>query len=202
MVASRTPDDRRTRLDVVPNRYHSGTMPAQASDRKDRHRLTADVPEAVDARVRQTARDLYRGVVSDAVAAALEALQWMIEAKSRGMRVVATDADSLPAAYEEPRIPGLGALGHEWTWLVRRDHPWRRQLWIKGRNIAAGQLARTAAIEHWTPEQAAEEYDLPVAAVVEAFRYSATARDLIAAEEAENRIAATRYERPSAAVSR
>ena len=77
---------------------------------------------------------------------------------------------------------------------MHRDHPWRRQLWIKGRNIAAGDLARTAAIEGWTADETAREFDLPVDAVLEAQRYAEIARDLIAAEEAEDRIVAQRYE--------
>lgn len=176
-------------------------MTAARRPQKSRHRLSADVPEATDARVRETARTLYRGVVSDAVTTALETFQWIVDARSRGKRVIATDADSLPATYEEPMIAGLEGLGQGWTWLVRRDHPWRRQLWVKGRNITAGDLARTASGEGWSPEETARQFDLPVEAVVEAFRYAGNARELIAAEEAENRIVAQRYEHPRAPVS-
>lgn len=165
-----------------------------ATPRKSRHRLFADVPEATDAQVRQTARTFYRGVVSDAVTTALETFNWVVDARMRGKRVIATDADMLPGTYEEPVIAGLESAGQQWTWLVARDHSWRRQLWIKGRNIAAGDLAHTAAIEGWTAEDAAREFDLPVEAVLEAQRYAEVARDLIAAEEAENRIVAQRYE--------
>jgi hypothetical protein len=95
---------------------------------------------------------------------------------------------------------GLEGLGHRWIWLVSREHPWRRQLWIKGRSIAAGDLARTVAIEGWTAEEAAREFDLPVDAILEAQRYAGVHRDLIAAEEAENRIAAQRFEPERAAL--
>lgn len=161
---------------------------------KTRHRLSADVPERTQARVRETAVRYYRGVVSDAVTAALETFQWVVDARSRGKRVIATDVDSLPESYEELVIAGLDTGTGEWTWLVKREHPWRRQLWIKGRNIAAGVLARTAAANGWTPEKAADEYDLPLPAVIEAIRYAETASDLIDAEEAENHILAKRYE--------
>ena len=167
-----------------------------------RHRLSADVPEATEARVRETARVFYRGVVSDAVTTALDTFQWVVDARRRGKRVIATDDDSLPERFEEPLIAGLEGLGQEWQWLVRRDHPWRRQLWIKGRNLGAGDLARTAAVEGWTPERAAAEFDLPVEAVVEALRYAETAHELIAAEEAENRIAAQRHEQRHAPLPR
>ena len=184
---------------MVPSWCHSRAMTKGARS-KSRHRLSADVPETTDARVRQTARTFYRGVVSDAVTTALDTFHWVVDARLRGKRVIATDPETLPQAFEEPVIAGLEALGQEWTWLVRRDHPWRRQLWIKGRNLTAGDLARTAAIEGWSPEDIARQYDLPVEAVLEAQRYAETARDLIEAEEAENRIVAQRYERQSAAV--
>jgi hypothetical protein len=159
-----------------------------------RHRLSADVPEATEARVRELARVLYRGVVSDAVTSALDTFQWVVDARSRGKRVIATDDVDLPARFEEPVISGLEAVGQEWQWLVRREHPWRRQLWVKGRNLTAGDLARTAAIERWTAEQTADQYDVPLDAVIEAFRYAVSARDLIEAEEAENRLLAQRFE--------
>jgi uncharacterized protein (DUF433 family) len=176
-------------------------MTASRRAEKQRHRLSADVPEATDARVRETAKVFYRGVVSDAVTTALETFQWVVDARRRGKRVIATDADSLPPTFEEPVIAGLEGLGQDWTWLVRRDHPWRRQLWVKGRNMTAGDLVRTASIEGWAPEEAAHQFDLPLDAVVEALRYTESARDLIAAEEAENRIVAKRYEHQRAPVS-
>lgn len=187
----------RLRIDVVPIWHQNGAMDSEYPI-KTRHRLSADVPERTQARVRETAGRYYRGVVSDAVTTALETFQWVVDARSRGKRVIATDAESLPASYEELVIAGLDSVGSgEWTWLVKREHPWRRQLWIKGRNIAAGTLARTAAANSWTPEQAADEYDLPVDAVVEAIRYADATAELIDAEEAENRMVAKRYERAS-----
>jgi len=173
-------------------------MSSSRRPEKSRHRLSADVPEATEARVRETARVFYRGVVSDAVTTALETFQWVVDARTRGKRVIATDSGSLPPTYEEPVIAGLEGLGQDWTWLVRRDHPWRRQLWVKGRNLTAGDLVRTASIEGWPPEETARQFDVPLEAVIEALRYAEVARELIAAEEAENRILAQRYERQRA----
>jgi hypothetical protein len=56
--------------------------------------------------------------------------------------------------------------------------------------LAAGDLARTAEIEGWNPEQAASQFDLPVDAVFEAQRYLSLNRDLVVAEERENALAA------------
>ncbi len=99
-------------------------------------------------------------------------------------------AEDLPARYAEPLMPGLVDPDDEWTWLVRRPHPWRRQPFLKGTRIAAGDLARTIEIEGWNDVHAAEEYGLPVEAVREAREYLGRHRDLVLAEERENALAA------------
>ena len=53
----------------------------------------------------------------------------------------------------------------EWTYLVARPHPWRRQLFVRGRNLTVGHLVMTMRANRLTPEQAAEELDLPIEAV-------------------------------------
>lgn len=88
-------------------------------------------------------------------------------------------------------LPGLeGAMTAKWKWLVEREHPWRRQLWIKGRRVAAGDLARTVEIEGWSAGQGADAFDLPVDAIEEAMQYLAENRELVLAEERENSLAA------------
>ncbi len=161
------------------------------SPQSRRHRLTADVSEATSARVRQTAARFYGGGVGETINAALLVFEWAVAAKARGKRVIATDDEHLPASFEEPLIPGFDVDAPDWAWLVARPHRWRRQLWLKGRAITAGSLARTAHAEGWTPAETAEQFDLPVAAVEEALRYADFARELIAAEEGEDRLAAT-----------
>jgi uncharacterized protein (DUF433 family) len=69
-------------------------------------------------------------------------------------------------------------MSFETKWLVDRPHAWRRQPWIKGRRLTAGDLARTIEIERWSPEEAAEQYDLPLEAIMEAERFLASKRDL------------------------
>jgi uncharacterized protein (DUF433 family) len=159
-----------------------------------RPRLHIDVSEANDANVRRLADRFYRGVLADVVRDSLSLFDWVIQARLAGKRVIAVESERLPEAYSEPVVPGLEeAMNQEWRWLVARDHPWRRQLWIKGRKIAAGDLARTIQTESWSPEEAARQYDLDVEAVLEALRYAEQEAQLIAAEEAENRMAAERY---------
>ncbi len=74
-----------------------------------------------------------------------------------------------------------------WQYLIARPHRWRRQLSIKGRNMTVGQLVSTVGANHYTPQQASEELELPLGAIQEALQYYAEHRDLIELEATEER---------------
>jgi len=82
-----------------------------------------------------------------------------------------------------------------YQYLVARSHPWRRQLCLKGRNMTVGQLISTMQANHLTPEEAADDMELPVEQVEEALAYYGSHRDLIEAETREElaRLAAKGY---------
>ena len=69
--------------------------------------------------------------------------------------------------------------------LESRSRSNYRQLWIKGRHIRAEVLYRlTIGTEPRTPEEVAQDYDLPVGAVHEAIDYAKRHQELLAAERA------------------
>jgi uncharacterized protein (DUF433 family) len=74
-----------------------------------------------------------------------------------------------------------------WQYLIARPHPWRCQLCIKGRNMTVGQLVSTVRANRYTPEQASEDLELPLAAIHEALEYYAEQSDLIQMEASEER---------------
>ncbi len=95
---------------------------------------------------------------------------------------LAREAGYLPG--EEPRelpVPG-------WTHLVARRHPWRRQLFLKGRNMTVRQLVATVKANHWNDTAAAENLDLPVEAIREAGRYAKRHQELLTAEAEYERL--------------
>lgn len=159
-----------------------------------RPRLYVDVSEAVGGRVRQIANRFFRGVTNDAVLAALAAFGWMIEQKQQGRRVIAVDTEALPERYSEPVLPGIDeAIANErWTWLVEQPHPWRRQLWIKGRRMRAAEVVGHMKGNGWTAEETARQFDLPVEAVLESQRYVEANSELIEAETMEEQRVAQR----------
>src|SRR5438105_15703766 len=58
-----------------------------------------------------------------------------------------------------------------WQYLVRRQHPWRTQLYVKGRNMTARQLVGSMKANHLDEVAAAVDNHVPVEAVREALAY-------------------------------
>lgn len=77
-----------------------------------------------------------------------------------------------------------------WQFLVSRPHPWRRQLYIKGRKVLASTLWQDVVAHQMTIAEAAENWDLPLTAVQEAMHYCEMNQDLLRleAEEEQRRL--------------
>ena len=58
-----------------------------------------------------------------------------------------------------------------WRFLVRRTHPWRKQLFVKGRNLTARQLVGSIKANQFNDEKAAANFHLPIDAIREALAY-------------------------------
>jgi uncharacterized protein (DUF433 family) len=69
-----------------------------------------------------------------------------------------------------------------WQYLVRRQHPWRQQLYVKGRNLTARQLVGSMKANQLDEEAAAADYRLSVEAVREALAYVEKNRELLETE--------------------
>ena len=71
-----------------------------------------------------------------------------------------------------------------WNYLVVRKHPWRKQLYIKGRNMTVRHLVGGVMANKFSVEQAAGNYDLPVEAIREALAYFEANPEVIALDHA------------------
>ena len=69
-----------------------------------------------------------------------------------------------------------------WQYLVRRQHPWRKQLYVKGRNLTARQLVGSMKANQLDEEAAAADHRVPVEAVREALAYVESNRELLETE--------------------
>ncbi|NBD31538.1 MAG: hypothetical protein GVY17_00820 [Cyanobacteria bacterium] len=75
----------------------------------------------------------------------------------------------------------------QWQYLEKRPHPWRQQLYIKGRKLRAFTLWMNMIVNEMTPQQAAENWELPLAAIQEAIEYCETHQDLLEQEAQRER---------------
>jgi predicted anti-sigma-YlaC factor YlaD len=69
-----------------------------------------------------------------------------------------------------------------WQFLESRPHPWRKQLYLKGRRLLASSVWGGMIANQLTLEQAVDNWDLPLAAIGEAIQYCETHRDLLECE--------------------
>jgi uncharacterized protein (DUF433 family) len=81
-----------------------------------------------------------------------------------------------------------GGAAPAWRFLERRRHPWRRQLYVKGRNMTVRHLIGTAKANRWSEEEAASNLDLPAEAIREAFAYFERNQELLELEAAYERL--------------
>jgi uncharacterized protein (DUF433 family) len=94
--------------------------------------------------------------------------------------LVPTDAGSSSQETQRPRE----TPAPPWKYLVVRNHPWRKQLYIKGRNMTVRHLVGTVKANRFTEEQAAQDLHLPVEAIREALAYFEANPEVIALDHA------------------
>ena len=90
--------------------------------------------------------------------------------------------DAVSSSQETPRPRETPAP--PWKYLVVRNHPWRKQLYIKGRNMTVRQLVGGVKANKFSDEQAAGNYHLPVEAIREALAYFEANPEVIALDHA------------------
>ncbi|OCQ96051.1 hypothetical protein BCD64_11885 [Nostoc sp. MBR 210] len=76
---------------------------------------------------------------------------------------------------------------NNWQYLVARSHTWRKQLYIKGRKLLASTVWQDMVANQMSPEQAAENWDLPISAIYEAISYCESHQELLKLEADEER---------------
>jgi uncharacterized protein (DUF433 family) len=77
------------------------------------------------------------------------------------------------------------ATAVQYQYLEPRPRSHYQQLWVKGRHIRAEVLYRlTVGVEPRTPEEVAQDYNLPVEAVQEAIDYAVRNQKVLEAERA------------------
>jgi uncharacterized protein (DUF433 family) len=87
----------------------------------------------------------------------------------------------------DSRVATIGPHQEVYRYLEARPHSWRRELYLKGRNMTVGQLVYDMRANNITPEEAVANYDLPLEQVLEALLYYQRHRELVEADVDEER---------------
>ncbi|HEY9786415.1 MAG TPA: hypothetical protein V6D17_13490 [Candidatus Obscuribacterales bacterium] len=72
-----------------------------------------------------------------------------------------------------------------WKYLVEIPHPWKRQLYVKGRKLPAAVVWTGMIVNKLSREEAAENWELPLPAIDEIVRYCESSRELLQMEAQE-----------------
>jgi uncharacterized protein (DUF433 family) len=83
--------------------------------------------------------------------------------------------------------PECEAPTSTWKHLEPRPDSWRRQYYLKARNMTVGQLVSTILANKESPEQASEYFELPLEVIQEAILYYERNKALIQQEAAVER---------------
>ena len=123
--------------------------------------------------------------VKDAILWAVRVITTLARETKQG-RVIYVGDES--GAKERLLIPELeGSPVGQWTYLVERPHPWRRQRYIKGRRLLASTVWTDMLTNGMSRKEAADNWGLPIEAIDEAIRYCEQNQTLLRMEEEEDR---------------
>lgn len=70
----------------------------------------------------------------------------------------------------------------QWQYLESRPQSWRQQLYLKGRKLRARTVWSDLLVNGDTPDEAAFNWDLPLAAIQEIINYCETHQSLLQKE--------------------
>jgi uncharacterized protein (DUF433 family) len=108
------------------------------------------------------------------------------ELKEKASQLSVSDRLALLGAIVQS-LQSTPEIDENWQYLIARPHPWRKQLYIKGRKLLASTIWRDMTANQMSPEQAAENWDLPLSAIYEAIDYCQKYQEILKLEADEER---------------
>ena len=162
----------------------------QRTRRSDKVRVQVDL-SAAEVRLLDLLQDrLSVRSRADLLQQAYGSFLWMVDELLAGRKVVSVETDALAQLerFKELCVPAVQPIIFEhYRYLVAKPDKWRKQLYLKGRNMTVGQLVYSMRANNLSAEEAAADLDLPVEQVREAQAYYEINRDLIEREADEEK---------------
>jgi len=148
-----------------------------------RQNFNVDADQAADLEAARI--HLHAATVKDAMLRAARLVNTLARELQSGQRLMLLDNQGNATRFVISDLEQGEAT--DWVYLCERPHPWRRQLYIKGRKLLASMVWNDMLANGFTVEEAAIDRDLPVEAVIEAVSYCERNLDLIKMESAEEK---------------
>ena len=175
--------ERRRRVDVGPWVPYTHVVLMESAVAIPLKRQNFDVTPEQEAEIAWLREALGASTAKDAVLRAVRIAAILSREANEGRTLLVRSPGGIPERLVIPELerPALGG----WRYLLERDHPWRRQMSIKGRRLLASTVWRDMVANRQTAPEAAEEWGIPVEAVEEAVRWCEGNRALLDMEAKE-----------------
>lgn len=129
--------------------------------------------------------ELGASSVKDAIFKAVRLALLLKREVKKGRRISLKDQ---AGNITEVIVPELeGNIVPRWTYLVERPESWKKQLFVKGRRLTAFNVWSDMISNKMTPEEAADNWDLPIEAINEIIEYCGENGELIKKEADQER---------------
>jgi len=139
-----------------------------------------------EAEIAQLKELIDAATVKDAILAAVRFYTVIAREVKEGNDIYLASGSTSP--MQKLVIPELEAMKPpRYKYLVARPHEWRQQLHVKGRRLPAASVFKDYRLEGRSPEQLADDWDLPLEAVLECIHYCQENQALLQMEAEEDR---------------
>ena len=156
-------------------------MPATTSSLK---RQNFNVTPEEEAQLQLLRETLGTASIKDALLRATRVLLTLTQEVHEGKRIYSTDRNGNQTRL---LLPDMEAAQSAWRYLTVRPHSWNRQLYVKGRRLTAANVWYDMLANGRSPQETAENWELPLDAVQEIVRYCESDRELIGMEADEEK---------------
>lgn len=115
-----------------------------------------------------------------------EAFMSLQKLKEQAIKLSSSDRLALVSAIVQS-LQAEAQSDETWQFLAPYPQSWRKQLYIKNRKLPASIVWGDMIVNEMTPEESAEDWNLPLEAVQEAIQYCETHKELLDLEAEEER---------------
>jgi hypothetical protein len=160
-------------------------MTHNVSSRSQLKRQNFNISPEQEAEISWLREAIDAPTTKDAILRAVRVMTLLAKEAQHGRTLYVGDNTGTPDRLLIPELESL--IPFPYKFLTERPHPWRRQLWVKGRRLLASTVWADVIANGMSKEEAAENWELPVESIQEILLYCERNRELLAMEADEEK---------------